>query len=153
MIVCASSDSQYVQSGTTEWMPNWKRTGWTNSKKSGIANKSLWMVLDVEIARHRLVQFPWVKTHSWIVLNEIADNRATRGVNGSSNCPTNRFGQLPEDTEPEDGPELSRSAPVITQTAEWDEEIHLPPFSTQQKSHKTSRMRFSRDVLGNPRAW
>jgi ribonuclease HI len=40
----------------------------------------LWMELDTEIARHRVVEFSWVKAHSGIVHNEIADTLATRGV-------------------------------------------------------------------------
>jgi hypothetical protein len=77
-IVWVSTDSQYVQEGINEWMPNWKRNGWKNSKKAGIANKSLWLQFDTEIARHRLVTFSWVKAHSGILLNEIADTLATR---------------------------------------------------------------------------
>jgi ribonuclease HI len=46
VVVWLSTDSQYVQNGINEWMPNWKRNGFRNSKKSGIANKSLWLALD-----------------------------------------------------------------------------------------------------------
>jgi ribonuclease HI len=106
LVVWVSTDSQYVQKGVNESMPNWKRNGWKNSKKAGVANKSLWIALDAEIARHRRVQFAWVKIHSWITLNEVADVLATRGVKGSSYCPTDRFDDLPADTEPEDGREL-----------------------------------------------
>jgi ribonuclease HI len=45
MVIWLSTDSQYVQKGVTEWMPKWKRNGWRNSKKAGIANKSLWSVV------------------------------------------------------------------------------------------------------------
>jgi ribonuclease HI len=89
MVVWVSTASQYVQTGINQWMPNWKRNGWKNSKKEGVANRTLWMSLDSEIARHRVVQFSWVKAHSGILLNEIADTLATRGDNGSSYCPTN----------------------------------------------------------------
>jgi hypothetical protein len=84
-----------------------------------VANKSLWMALNAEIARHRAVEFSWVKAHIGITLNEIADARTTRGVNGMSYCPTDRFNEIQVDTEPEDGPKLPGVAPVITQTEEW----------------------------------
>jgi ribonuclease HI len=43
MVVWLSTDSQYVQKGMCEWMPKWKKNGWRNSKKAGVANKSLWI--------------------------------------------------------------------------------------------------------------
>jgi ribonuclease HI len=98
MVVWVSTDSQYVRKGINDWMPTWKRNRWKNSNKAGVANKSLWMALDAEIARHRTVQFSWVKAHSGIVLNEIEDTLATRGVTSTSYCPMNRFDELPADT-------------------------------------------------------
>jgi ribonuclease HI len=72
MVIWLSTDSQYVQKGVTEWMPKWKRNGWRNSKKAGVANKSLWLALDLAIGRHSVVEFTWVKAHSGIIHNEIA---------------------------------------------------------------------------------
>jgi hypothetical protein len=130
MVIWLSTDSQYVQKGVNEWMPKWKRNGWRNSKKAGIANKSLWLGLEAAIARHQRVEFTWVKAHSGILHNEIADTLATRGVNGSTYCPTNRFDQLPEDTETEDDPNIPHTE-VITQTEEFGaDELHLPSFGT-----------------------
>jgi ribonuclease HI len=63
MVVWLSTDSQYVQKGINEWMPKWKRNGRKNSKKAGVANKSLWISLDAAIGRHRRVEFSWVKAH------------------------------------------------------------------------------------------
>jgi ribonuclease HI len=64
MVVWVSTDSQYVRKGIIEWMPNWKRNRWKNSKKTGVVNKSLWTGLDAAIARHRPVEFSWAKAHS-----------------------------------------------------------------------------------------
>jgi ribonuclease HI len=50
MTVWLSTDSQYVQKGINEWMPKWKGNGWRNSKKAGVANKSLWLALEAAIA-------------------------------------------------------------------------------------------------------
>jgi ribonuclease HI len=49
MVVWVSTDSQYAQKGINGWMPNWKRNGWKNSKKSGIAHKSPWIVVAFRI--------------------------------------------------------------------------------------------------------
>jgi ribonuclease HI len=46
MVIWLSTDSQYVQKGINEWMPKWKRNGWRNSKKAGVANKPLWLALE-----------------------------------------------------------------------------------------------------------
>jgi hypothetical protein len=111
-------------------MPRWKRNGWRNSKKAGVANKSLWLALDAAIALHEIVEFSWLKAHSGLLHNEIADTLATRGVEGGTYCPTEWFDALPADTETEDDPTLQLTE-VITQGEEWDEDVHLPPFSTR----------------------
>jgi hypothetical protein len=120
MTIWLSTDSQYIQ----------KRNGWRNSKKAGIANKSLWPGLEAAILRHRRVEFTWVKAHSCILHNEIADTLATRGVKGGTYCRVNWFDQLPEDTETEDDPNIPPTE-VITQTEEFGaDEEHLPSFGT-----------------------
>jgi hypothetical protein len=71
--------------------------------------------------------------------------------------------ELPADTEPEDGPELRGVAPVVTQETEWDEDVHLPTFSTPAVSQgfaeeeardlqATVFNRLSRAILGNSSA-
>jgi ribonuclease HI len=135
MIIWLSTDSQYVQKGVTEWMPKWKRNGWRNSKKAGITNKSLWLGLEAAIARHRRIEFTWVKPHSGILHNEIADTLATRGVKGTTYCPINWFDQLPEDTETEDDLNIPPTE-IITQTDEFGaDEEHLPSFGTLAVVH------------------
>jgi ribonuclease HI len=130
MVIWLSTDSQYVQKGISEWMPKWKRNGWRNAKKARVANKSLQLALEAAIARHKRVEFTWVKAHSGILHNEIADTLATRGVKGSTYCPTNRFDQLPEDTETEDDPNIPPTE-VITQTEEFGPDgLDPPAFGT-----------------------
>jgi hypothetical protein len=116
-------------------MLQWKTNGWRNSKKDGVANKSLWLTLDETIGLHRRVEFSWVKAHSGLLHNESADTLAARGVKGGSYCPTNRFDVLPPDTEPEDVPEMRGVDPIITQVDEYDEDVHLPPFGTKETSY------------------
>jgi ribonuclease HI len=131
MTIWLSTDSQYVQKGINEWMPRWKRDGWRNSKKGGVANKSLWLALETAIDRHRCIEFTSVKAHSGLLHNEIADTLATRGLKGSSYCPTDWFDKLPPDTEEEDDQSIQFSE-VITQTDEFGaDEIHLRSFGTR----------------------
>jgi ribonuclease HI len=130
MAIWLSTDSQYVQKGVNEWMPMWKRNGWKNSKKAGVANKTLWLGLESAIARHRRVEFPWVKAHSALLHNEVADTLATRGVKGGTYCPVSWFDVLPADTETEDDPNISQTE-LITQTEEFGlDDEHLPSFGT-----------------------
>jgi ribonuclease HI len=159
MAVWVSTDSQYVQKGVNEWMPTCKQNGWRNSKKGSVGNKSLWRELDAQIARHKLGQFSWVNAHSGIVHNEIADTLATRGAGESSYCPTNRYDELPGDTETEDRLEMRDVDQLITQDDELDEDLHLPTFSTEVCSLALEATdcdrefrHFSHDILGNSTA-
>jgi hypothetical protein len=130
MVMWLSTDSQYVQKGINEWMPKWKRNGWRNSKKAGVANKSLWLAPDAAVARHRRIEFTCVKAHSGLIHNEIADTLATRGVQGGTYCPIDWFDKLPRDTEEEDDPSIPLTE-VITQMDEFGaDEEHMPSFGT-----------------------
>jgi ribonuclease HI len=166
MTIWLSTGSQYVQKGVNEWMPKWKKNGWRNSKKAGIANKSLWLGLESAVARHRRVEFTWVKAHSGILHNEVADTLATRGVKGGSYCPVSWFDNLPEDTETEDDPNIPQTE-VITQTDEFGaDEEHLPQFGTMavvygfneeeaaesREERERSFQQFAHDQLGNSSA-
>jgi hypothetical protein len=163
MVVWLSTDSQYVQKGTCEWMPKWKRNGWMNSKKAGVANKSPWIALEAAVARHRHIEFTWVKAHSGLLHNEIADTLATRGAMGSTYCPTNRFDVLPADTEEEDDPAIP-STEVIAQTDEFGaDDEHLPSFGAPalvfdfndeeaaelEEELERGIRQFAHDMLGN----
>jgi hypothetical protein len=98
------------------------------------------------------VGFSWVRAHSGLVHNEIADTLATRGVNGSSYCPLNRFDVLPADAEPEDvfdaqnAGRSSRKLTNGTKTFICHRSVHERPFSDLAE---VTFNRFSRDVLGN----
>tara|TARA_R110000851_G_scaffold292063_1_gene446466 strand:+ start:450 stop:863 length:414 start_codon:yes stop_codon:yes gene_type:complete len=70
------TDSNYVKKGITEWIHNWKRNGWKNSKKQPVKNKELWKELDQWNGFHQ-VSWKWVKGHSGDPANERADYLAT----------------------------------------------------------------------------
>ncbi len=77
--VKVTTDSKYVLSGITEWMPNWKRRNWRTASKKPVQNVELWQQLDALVAQHT-VEWDWVKGHSGHPENEIADQLANLGI-------------------------------------------------------------------------
>jgi len=73
------TDSQYVQKGISEWLPDWKRRGWLTADKKPVKNVDLWQRLE-EVARSHRVAWHWVKGHAGHPENERADALANRGA-------------------------------------------------------------------------
>ena len=73
------TDSQYVQKGISEWLPDWKRRGWRTADKKPVKNVDLWQRLDRLAAPHR-VSWHWVKGHAGHPENERADALANKGI-------------------------------------------------------------------------
>jgi len=73
------TDSQYLRTGITEWMPAWKARGWRTAAKAPVKNDDLWKRLDQARLRHE-VDWRWVKGHAGHDLNERADALARRGL-------------------------------------------------------------------------
>jgi len=73
------TDSQYVRKGITEWLPKWKRNGWRTASRTPVRNEDLWRRLDELTARHR-VHWHWVRGHTGVAGNELADELANRGI-------------------------------------------------------------------------
>jgi ribonuclease HI len=73
------TDSQYVQKGISEWLPEWKRRGWRTADKKPVKNVDLWQELDRLAGAHRIA-WHWVKGHAGHPENERADALANRGV-------------------------------------------------------------------------
>ena len=73
------SDSRYVLSGISEWLPNWKARGWKTSARKPVRNVELWQRLD-ELAAAHDIQWHWVKGHSGDPGNELADQLANLGI-------------------------------------------------------------------------
>ena len=74
-----TTDSKYVLSGITEWMPNWKKRNWRTASKKPVLNVDLWQQLDALVQQHD-IEWHWVKGHSGHPENEIADELANRGI-------------------------------------------------------------------------
>jgi ribonuclease HI len=73
------TDSQYVQKGISEWLPDWKRRGWRTADKQPVKNVDLWQELERLAGRHT-VSWHWVRGHAGHPENERADALANRGV-------------------------------------------------------------------------
>ena len=77
--IALTTDSVYVKSGITEWLPNWKKRGWKTAAKKPVKNADLWQRLDKAVQRHR-VSWHWVKGHNGHAENERADQLANRAI-------------------------------------------------------------------------
>lgn len=73
------TDSQYLQKGITEWLPDWKKRNWKKADKKEVKNADLWQILDQEVSRHQ-VTWHWVKGHSGHVENELVDSIANQAI-------------------------------------------------------------------------
>jgi ribonuclease HI len=73
------TDSVYLRSGITSWMPSWKRNGWRTAAKEPVKNADLWQRLEQAIASHE-VTWLWVKGHAGDPGNERADALANQGM-------------------------------------------------------------------------
>jgi len=74
-----NTDSKYVMQGINEWIANWKRNGWKTAARKPVKNFDLWQQLDEEVASHN-IDWKWVKGHSGIEGNELADQLANEAI-------------------------------------------------------------------------
>jgi ribonuclease HI len=83
------TDSVYVRSGITKWLPAWKRNGWKTASKQPVKNAELWQRLETAMERHD-VEWHWVKGHAGNPGNERADALANRGMTAAMLAPSGR---------------------------------------------------------------
>ena len=74
------TDSNYVKSGITEWIHNWKKNGWKTVNKQPVKNKELWTKLDL-LSNEFDIKWIWVKGHSSDKLNNEVDLIARETAN------------------------------------------------------------------------
>lgn len=74
-VVTLHTDSQYVQKGIGEWLPNWVRRGWKTAGGDPVKNKDLWERLLAASTPHT-VKWRWVRGHAGHVDNERVDKLA-----------------------------------------------------------------------------
>lgn len=73
------TDSKYVMQGIKEWIENWKKNNWKTAAKKDVKNVDLWQQLDKESRRHQ-IDWLWVKGHSGVHGNEMADQLANQAI-------------------------------------------------------------------------
>jgi ribonuclease HI len=73
------TDSVYLKSGITEWLPGWRARGWRTAARKPVKNQDLWQRLDELTQRHD-VAWHWVKGHAGHDGNERADQLANAGL-------------------------------------------------------------------------
>ena len=81
--VLLTTDSQYLVKGMTEWIENWQKKGWKNSKKEDVANRDLWERLLKLSAIHQ-IEWAWVKGHAGHFENERCDELARLEIEQAS---------------------------------------------------------------------
>lgn len=73
------SDSQYVIKGITEWLPNWIKNNWRNSKRQPTPNKDLWLRL-MAVSKQFTIKWIWVRGHAGHEENERCDRLAKGAI-------------------------------------------------------------------------
>jgi len=73
------TDSKYVCTGISEWLPGWKARGWRTAAREPVKNQDLWERLDAENQRHDITWL-WVKGHSGNAGNERCDALANAAI-------------------------------------------------------------------------
>jgi ribonuclease HI len=72
------TDSVYVGTGLSEWLPKWKQQGWKRREKGRLVpvkNEDLWRELDRLASRHEII-FTHVAGHAGHAENEQCDRMA-----------------------------------------------------------------------------
>ena len=77
--VALYTDSTYVRSGITEWLPAWRARGWRTAGRKPVKNQDLWQALSAQAERHE-VSWHWIKGHAGHPENERADELANQGL-------------------------------------------------------------------------
>ncbi len=80
--VALYTDSVYVRSGITEWLPAWRARGWRTAARKPVKNQDLWQALAAQAERHE-VAWHWVKGHAGHPENERADVLANIGLDAT----------------------------------------------------------------------
>ncbi|CAD7851014.1 MAG: Ribonuclease HI (EC 3.1.26.4) [Olavius algarvensis Gamma 3 endosymbiont] len=80
-----NTDSKYVMQGINEWIANWKRNGWKTAARKPVKNFDLWRQLDEEVTSHD-IHWKWVKGHSGVEGNELADQLANEAIDAETSA-------------------------------------------------------------------
>ena len=73
------TDSRYVCTGVSEWLPQWKQRGWKTADRKPVKNVDLWQALEAAAAPHR-IEWLWVRGHAGNPGNEAVDALANAAI-------------------------------------------------------------------------
>lgn len=137
------TDSSYVCNGLQSWAVTWQANGWIKQDLTEVANVTYWKAL-LEV-RDRLVQrgvsikVEWIKGHSELLGNVMADKLATLGVMAArasmnTNCVTTTGAENYWKYAPERHPFISYRAMVFNTLEEYTRtgEYYLGEFSKEE---------------------
>lgn len=83
-VVTIYTDSEYVRRGVEEWSPTWIKRDWIKSDGQPVPNAKHWkkLILSLNTLKEKGIEvtIKWVKGHSDVLGNEIADKLATIGA-------------------------------------------------------------------------
>ena len=82
------TDSQYVQRGITEWLPNWQRNNWRGSNRRPVKNQALWRALVAAATSHEIC-WVWVAGHSGHIHNERVHRLVREQLRSAASSVTN----------------------------------------------------------------
>ena len=71
------SDSKYVVDGYNNWLTNWANNGWRKSGKKKLEHTDIWKRIHTLKSQCKSVCVSWVKAHSNIQGNLLADSLAS----------------------------------------------------------------------------
>ncbi len=74
------TDSKYVANGINEWIENWAKKNWKNSKGKEVEHKEMWQEIYKLMKVHR-VKAVWIKGHANHRENELCDKIAKQEAN------------------------------------------------------------------------
>lgn len=70
------TDSNYVVTGLTSWIKNWKKNNWKTANKAPVKNKELWIELDSLQSKFMDLTIKWIKAHDISYYNNLVDKQA-----------------------------------------------------------------------------
>lgn len=75
----ATTDSEYLKKGITEWIHGWKRRNWITAQKQPVLNRDLWQRLDALVSQHQ-TKWAWTRGHASHADNNRADELAAQAA-------------------------------------------------------------------------
>jgi ribonuclease HI len=85
------TDLEMLAKGAHEWLPKWRNNGWKSSNRKPVANRDLWEAL-AELMDERApgaqITIIWVRSHSGVVENEMADAMAEAAARVAAKAPS-----------------------------------------------------------------